>query len=115
MWLLPKIRWRESGSCGRGLLRFFAGQSGEKHVGQRRETSTALQLGERSLVHQAPAMQQAKPVAHTLGFIQPVRTYDHRFSVLPGGGDVVKNYFATQHVEAARRLVEQDRRRVVNE
>ena len=64
-------------------------------------------------MQESTLVQQAKPVAQSLGFVQAVRADNHSLALLSQMTDVVENDLSTDHVQPSRWLVEQNNRRIV--
>ncbi len=87
----------------------------QKHLGQRFAAGPLPQLRERSLVQQPPVVQQAEPIAESLGFVQAVRADDDGLADVTQVPHVIKDHLAAPHIQAACRFVEQHDLRVVNQ
>ena len=93
------------------------GRAGERHehLGDTVQTGLLLQIGQRAFQFKPAVMQQSEAVADSLGFMQAMRADDDRFAFVAQMPDVVEHDVRAEHIQPARRLIQQHDRRIVNQ
>ena len=70
---------------------------------------------ERSFQTQPALVKQSEPIAQPFRLIQPMRAHDHRLAFVAQSAHVIDHHLAAEHIQPARRFVEQHDRRRMNQ